>query len=743
MPITPFSTPAEAPIMDTYVPIPFQEMMQAGAMTQQRYDENIAMTDELSSQLDQINALGDVAIPGIDDVVKFNDKKVIQAEYDKFDTRISELTKSIQDKSSPEYRQQVRGIISDFRRSSGPRGNMGMAMANVQEFKAFKKKLDENPQLANSPHLLMPFIKKLQAHNKRSASGEITPLDLSGAVGETVDINKKLSEALKHMGSTVLKESQLQKYGNDVTGLYGALQETGISKDRIKQTVAGLLASDREMLNDLQQQAEYFNARNPGANMTANDIAVKHADTMANIFTKQKREIKTYVDQAEVARVKKAQSKAMDREAEVSNLMSGRLVMGKKGSGVATPRELKTEVSNLKSAKTNAISVLKQRAEVYGLEVDADGKISNTVDAQGKDRYDELKVFRDSVQLLEDRLKGYRNFEKTAKETTGYTESYVKSDRYQQSIEDLIPQVESDIYNLRLQRGGPNQIESDVPSKEEYIASLDPSYIKEEATKRANSKDPRYKAYLDYLEEKSKDGTEVAGFKQLPDKVTKSLTNIFINTRQDVDAMPSALYGAGTENAGVDYKEDQDAFKGLHIARKSEDGKLDTTPYLMGLTLDPTAGGKPMLLWNVKDKDGKHAAYVKEEAPVTLINDLLAVGDINAASYIINSTLEAELGVLGDGKNQEQTINLDLTSKGKDAPTAKIYNRGTVHPDYKVTLRYDDKTKNYLPEIEDEALRLKSEASKTKDYFPKTKGDLIALLTYISKKYEISKTKQK
>lgn len=52
-----FDQPAQSQFINTYVPIPFDQMMQAGAMKQQRYDQTAAATDQALAQAEQLTAI--------------------------------------------------------------------------------------------------------------------------------------------------------------------------------------------------------------------------------------------------------------------------------------------------------------------------------------------------------------------------------------------------------------------------------------------------------------------------------------------------------------------------------------------------------------------------------------------------------------------------------------------------------------------------------------------------------------
>ena len=57
MAVNRFSRPIDSQFINTYVPIPFEQMMQAGAMKQQRYDQNSAAMDASVARAEDINAI--------------------------------------------------------------------------------------------------------------------------------------------------------------------------------------------------------------------------------------------------------------------------------------------------------------------------------------------------------------------------------------------------------------------------------------------------------------------------------------------------------------------------------------------------------------------------------------------------------------------------------------------------------------------------------------------------------------
>ena len=57
MAVNRFDRPIDSQFINTYVPIPFEQMMQAGAMKQQRYDQSAAAMDASVARAEQITAI--------------------------------------------------------------------------------------------------------------------------------------------------------------------------------------------------------------------------------------------------------------------------------------------------------------------------------------------------------------------------------------------------------------------------------------------------------------------------------------------------------------------------------------------------------------------------------------------------------------------------------------------------------------------------------------------------------------
>ena len=146
MAISGYSTPAEMQLIDTYVPIPFQELAQAGAQKQNYYDQGVAQ--EMASQdiLSQQYGMNQISLPGTGEVVKLGDNEIVKQRTQSYEDKITELSKSYRDKSSPEYRNELKRIVSDLRKDIGPDGVFGQAVKNREVEAKLQQMYANNPE---------------------------------------------------------------------------------------------------------------------------------------------------------------------------------------------------------------------------------------------------------------------------------------------------------------------------------------------------------------------------------------------------------------------------------------------------------------------------------------------------------------------------------------------------------------------------------------------------------------------
>lgn len=124
-----FESPAQAQFINTYVPIPFQEMMQAGAAKQERYEQGQARADALVDQYANIKVAPiDVATKNIK-IKQINDE-------------ISNLVDQHPDLSSYEFRRKLNRYQRDIASDSW----WNAAQGNVKPYEELVKALAEGRQ---------------------------------------------------------------------------------------------------------------------------------------------------------------------------------------------------------------------------------------------------------------------------------------------------------------------------------------------------------------------------------------------------------------------------------------------------------------------------------------------------------------------------------------------------------------------------------------------------------------------
>lgn len=124
-----FESPAQAQFINTYVPIPFQEMMQAGAAKQERYEQGQARADALVDQYANIKVAPiDVATKNIK-IKQINDE-------------ISNLVDQHPDLSSYEFRRKLNRYQRDIASDSW----WNAAQGNVKPYEELVKSLAEGRQ---------------------------------------------------------------------------------------------------------------------------------------------------------------------------------------------------------------------------------------------------------------------------------------------------------------------------------------------------------------------------------------------------------------------------------------------------------------------------------------------------------------------------------------------------------------------------------------------------------------------
>jgi len=664
--INPYTKPIEAPVIDTYVPIPFEEMMVAGEMHQKRYDENVELYDEAREFEDTHTGLGKVRLPGTDEYVEFADKANIQEYMSGQSAKLDVISSKYPDKTNPEYKSEIKAYIRSTKKALGPEGVVGRAAAAKAELAAFQKKVDKNPQLADKPWLYMPYINELKRAAKASQTGE-SGLSLAGPISEGVDVSGELSIAMKNLGSRFLGGGA-EKY-TDIPGLYRALKEHGVDETMIRNAVRTHFNANLTLTGELGKQAAYINMR--GGDTSVEELVKVHTDNMIATFQQSTMSTSTFED----FRAKKLFDSKLKRQEEINNRIGGTINLGKPGSGIANPKEM-VEAKQLATASVDkAKNEYITYGESIGIKFNAQGEpVTTTVN--GEDRSSELQVFKDRVKEAEIVAKSYDKMDARAREEAGFTNEYRSTPEYKAAYA---------VASESVYKQAADEEEHAKAYRYAYTPSTEAELEQKIEDLMARQGDKKLKKYASVLEEMNKSDVFKAGYLPVTEGTADALVDLLTTQYQDPNSMQGALMSASSEYIGTNYKEDASAFEDrkLNISKTKISGGADITPKVIGIVTDDAQGGLPVVVYKVFNKEGGHGDYVKIPAPKSLITNLINSGDIENADLMINYQLKSVVGALGP-RNVESDVNLDLTGNDPSAPVITVKDKGLGHPHFQV-----------------------------------------------------------
>src|SRR5690554_1721992 len=150
MAISRYDSPAQAEFMQTYVPVPFEELMQAGAVQQQRWEDSEAASQEVQSIFGNIPSLSNVTL-STGEVLEVGNAKHVQAKVDEFQARLDEISSNFSNKASVEHRSALKALITDLRKEQGSSGLFGKSAADVAAWQQIQKQIEE-AKLGSTPH---------------------------------------------------------------------------------------------------------------------------------------------------------------------------------------------------------------------------------------------------------------------------------------------------------------------------------------------------------------------------------------------------------------------------------------------------------------------------------------------------------------------------------------------------------------------------------------------------------------
>ena len=288
MAITGYTSPAQMQLIDTYVPIPFQELAQAGAQKQNYYDQGVAQEMATQDVLAQQVGLEQISLPGTGQVTQLGDREIVKQRTQAYEDRITELSKSYRDKSSPEYRNELKRVVSELRKDIGPEGVFGVAAKNREVEAKLQQMYADNPDAFS-----YRYADVLGDIKQGIRPDGLSKLQINSTVSKGVDIDEKIGTLMSRIRS-ISEAPKMYKNYLGTEDLYALEQGEGITYDRAKRIASNLLKQDSEVANEIRLMEKQ--AKLTGQPFDKQAFIDEMSSNMADIFHGQDKKVSTMWD---------------------------------------------------------------------------------------------------------------------------------------------------------------------------------------------------------------------------------------------------------------------------------------------------------------------------------------------------------------------------------------------------------------------------------------------------------------
>lgn len=224
MAINQFSYVPEQPILNTYVPLPYEELAATGAAKQRRYDLASQKENELADLIGNVKALKEVSAYG--QTYKVGDYDYTRDYLAKLNKELGSKAEEIAsgDKGARDYQNWLSNKAREVRQelTTGKLADINQAYGTYQ---AQQKSLAEAKDLALSDWRANQIYKSRAGYGQVGGALGDAQLSLEN-VGEYVDRNKELNESLQHIKG--IGRAWAQSTGNYINE--GSLKEVPVDK---------------------------------------------------------------------------------------------------------------------------------------------------------------------------------------------------------------------------------------------------------------------------------------------------------------------------------------------------------------------------------------------------------------------------------------------------------------------------------------------------------------------------------
>jgi len=636
--------PAKQQVMSSYVPIPFEALAQAGAMTQQRYEQSIQAEQGIENLLGAAKGISSVNTVSQGNVDAHGQERV-DKEVDRFRGMIGKLQEGNPDFTSMEYMTGMRSTYNELKRSmsSGVLGKEAASYAALQEiYKQRSKNKDVN--IDNS----LALESDMQLLDYAGYGVDETPMGLSQNVsfGEYVDLNKEMNVVLKDIKETLGREGFS---GSGLEAYTKWTKEKGVSTDRVLQ-VASERMQDPRVQNTIMKRAQWAAFKEGD---TSRENLKKHTDKITEGLLKNA--TSTFVRSSDITRFLKTGGTSGSSAKKLAANLSRGVTLGVEGWGDYSISSSATKLNKFEDDLNSIRSSKQDKIKEYGIDPDTN------IDAQGMDRtrlMDYYDLQENSIKAAHTKL--YDNI-KEGMRVAGFSKNDIKE------FDDLLSGT-SDYSKLAGKTG------DEYVAQRSSVTGEPKSFAEDEFIKVINNQyGTSFTSFDQAKNHKVKVGGTMSNIenklfsvknwvdnsnyqkymkKKYGDRGIKLNINNIDKSLKQLDMLKLDSFNQSFQNSIEDIK---DATTGESWGSEDYTNFDPKGATLMGWSYDPNTGG-PTLIYSVpsrkgEDVDGK---IVKVEPPQGFESVLSASGQVGYMDNIINSqVMNVATGIQSDNAQKE------------------------------------------------------------------------------------------
>lgn len=280
MAINRYDTPAQFNPINTYVPLPMEDLLKAGAYRQQKFDETASIEDMILEAATPIGLKQVRTSSG--EILDVNDYYETEKLAKEFNSKINSLAEELgtTDKSDPLYRQKVRSLAHQLKQEMDSTGTFGRARANMEAYQNIQKTLQENPDYQKAPWLASSIDNELQ----RFAGSPNGLLESGIGIGEYVNRFETLDKLVDGLEYQFTKEFGAQNYKN-ILGLIATGTASAVDAQRVAN-VAESAIRNSDIGDDLGREYSYLLRRGVSEEDATDMINAKTNDLVNAMISK-------------------------------------------------------------------------------------------------------------------------------------------------------------------------------------------------------------------------------------------------------------------------------------------------------------------------------------------------------------------------------------------------------------------------------------------------------------------------